>query len=153
MAEQITHKRPLKIRLDKDKRKLLQEYYHLNEAQAQSQNKHNLPSQDQSSEIESTNDNENDTTATTTPTPAPVDKPISDSTLAELVHIHNTLLTKETETNNTIKNTIYENYYDLIKVNKLLSSVAEESTVNIEQLRATLELLTPPQSRKDKEST
>ena len=66
---------------------------------------------------------------------------IAESTLTELVEAHNTLLGREREMNNTIKNAIYENYYDLIKVNELLKSVGSDEGGQLKQLKEILKLL------------
>ena len=58
-----------------------------------------------------------------------------------LVQIHNKLLGKETETNNSIKNTIYENYYDLIKVNDLLKEITNANEDKVGKLKQTVESL------------
>lgn len=62
---------------------------------------------------------------------------VSSKTLKQLVQVQNLLLTEETEADNTIKNTIYDNYYDLIKVDQLLQSMGQMDEGLVEQLRNT----------------
>ncbi|CAR30431.1 Vps51p [Lachancea thermotolerans] len=131
MAEQITHKRPIRIKIDKDKRKQLQDFYKLREEQS--------PVSDNINENHESVDQ--DVASASEDCVEPPTLKISESTLSELVSAHNTLLGKETEVNNTIKNTIYENYYDLIKVNELLKSVGNDSSDRLAQLSDILKLL------------
>ncbi|AET40710.1 Vps51p Ecym_6334 [Eremothecium cymbalariae DBVPG len=126
MAEQIIHKKTIK-RLDKDKRQLLKQYYQLDSSpdnpspQNKPQTKKKLPDHQTNSQEQPNNPEES---------PA-IQTAIADSTLTQLLHSHNILLTRETAANNSIKNTIYDNYYDLIKVNHLLGEMAN-STMNHE---------------------
>ncbi|SCV00179.1 LANO_0F05600g1_1 [Lachancea nothofagi CBS 11611] len=133
MAEQITHKRPVRIHIDRDKRKQLHDYYKLKEAHHRNGNIEQVEQTDASDATE-----EGDTSSSQSVSPVPG---ISQSTLAQLVHTHNALLSKKAEMNNTIKNTIYENYYDLIKVNELLRSVGDDGKDNLDQLKGVLKLL------------
>lgn len=131
MAEQISHKKSLRVtRLNKDRRLLLKEYYKLEEEAKE--NQHQPPSQ----EVKEPNDESN------TPSNTDIeDKPINERPFKELVQIHNKLLKKETETNNSIKNTIYENYYDLIKVNDLLKEITHANDPQLAQLKDTIDIL------------
>lgn len=72
---------------------------------------------------------------------APADQPIEQLNFQDLVRMHNRLLSKETETNNSIKNTIYENYYDLIKVNDLLKGMTGANENELTRLREAVKLL------------
>lgn len=141
MAEQITHKKisRLNSKSNREKRQLLKEYYRLNKEQ---QDKERLTEeQNQEAKHEQTDGHAREGAAAATATAAEENKPISESTLAELLHTHNKLLGKETEANSTIKNTIYENYYDLIKVNDLLKQVATEKDDTLRELKKTLDML------------
>lgn len=69
------------------------------------------------------------------------DRPIPECDFAELVRLHNKLLKKEAEMNNSIKSTIYENYYDLVKVNELLKEISSANEPLLNRLKETLELL------------
>lgn len=134
MAEQITHKKisRLNSKSNREKRQLLKEYYRLNKEQ---QDKERLTEeQNQEAKHEQTDGHGREGAAEE-------NKPINESTLAELLHTHNKLLGKETEANSTIKNTIYENYYDLIKVNDLLKQVATEKDDTLRELKKTLDML------------
>lgn len=96
MTEQISHKKSLRVsRLDKDRALLLSQY----QDQDQDQN-------------EERNTNSQNTITPEEDSPVPSFK--------ELIHTHNELLGKEQDTNNLIKSTIYDNYYDLIRCNELL---------------------------------
>lgn len=134
MAEQITHKKVSRLnsKSNREKRQLLKEYYHLNKEQ---QDKERL-TEEQNQEAKHEREE-----AAAAATAAEENKPINESTLAELLHTHNKLLGKETEANSTIKNTIYENYYDLIKVNDLLKQVATEKDDTLRELKKTLDML------------
>lgn len=133
MAEQISHKKSLRVsRLDKDRRQLLKEYYKLessqqNEAQDQTTEHFNVEGASKPQDAPNYEISE--------------EKSIRDSTFKELVQTHNNLLKKETETNNSIKNTIYENYYDLIKVDHLLKEITQANEPQLSQLRRTVEIL------------
>lgn len=131
MAEQISHKKSLRVtRLNKDRRLLLKEYYKLEEEAKE--NQHQSPSQ----QVKEPNDESNSSSNTDIE-----DKPINERPFKELVQIHNKLLKKETETNNSIKNTIYENYYDLIKVNDLLKEITHANDPQLAQLKDTIDIL------------
>lgn len=102
MTEQISHKKSLRVnRLTKD-RELLLIHYEGKDAEA---------------------DTQTDTQRESTALPAP---PLSQPNTAtgpsfkELIQTHNRLLGQEQDTNNSIKSTIYDNYYDLIRVNTTL---------------------------------
>ncbi|CUS21139.1 LAQU0S02e06854g1_1 [Lachancea quebecensis] len=131
MAEQITHKRPIRIKIDKDKRKQLQDFYKLREEKLPASETINEDQENVAQDVASASDSSVE----------PLTLKVSENTLSELVGAHNTLLGKETEVNNTIKNTIYENYYDLIKVNELLKSVSDDSSDRLAQLSGILKLL------------
>lgn len=138
MAEQITHKKisRLNSKSNREKRQLLKEYYRLNKEQ---QDKERLTEeQNQEAKHEQPDGHGREGAAAAA---AEENKPINESTLAELLHTHNKLLGKETEANSTIKNTIYENYYDLIKVNDLLKQVATEKDDTLRELKKTLDML------------
>ncbi|GMM54827.1 Vps51 protein [Maudiozyma humilis] len=131
MAEQISHKRSLRVkRLDEDKKRLLKEYYKLEDAAGEPK------------EGEREGDGETPTpenAAATTPAaeeladaepsaePTPELRP-HDMTLQQLLQVHNRLVGQEIEMGNSIKNTIYDNYYDLVKVNSLLAGVVSPET-------------------------
>ncbi|KAL3239476.1 Vps51p [Nakaseomyces bracarensis] len=132
MAEQISHKKSL--RTGKDKRSLLKEYYHLNndadlndakEVVAEVQNKEvdAVEEKEGKEEEEEEEEEEEDTLPKKLDV---LDRPINEQTFRELVATHNKLLGKETATNSSIKNTIYENYYDLVKVNDKLEELNNE---------------------------
>lgn len=131
MAEQISHKKSLRVnRLNKDRRLLLKEYYKLEEGEKE--NLHQPPSD----ELKEPNNESNSSSTTDIE-----DKPINERPFKDLVQIHNKLLKKETETNNSIKNTIYENYYDLIKVNDLLKEMTHANDPQLAQLKDTINIL------------
>lgn len=126
MAEQISHKKSLRVnRLSRDRRLLLKEYYQLNEPQ--SANEEPAPPVANGAAEESTGEEPK--------TDEHEDKPIGESRFADLIRLHNSLLKKETETNNSIKNTIYENYYDLIKVNDLLKEMSQSNEPLLQRLK------------------
>ncbi|QLG74790.1 hypothetical protein HG535_0H01170 [Zygotorulaspora mrakii] len=134
MAEQISHKKSLRVsRLGRDRRQLLKEYYKLESAQEEAL------AETGNGKLEH-NQIENAADVSESPEKE-VEKSIGDQTFKELVQTHNTLLKKETETNNSIKNTIYENYYDLIKVDTLLKGITEANEPQLSQLRKTVEML------------
>ncbi|CEP64166.1 Vps51p LALA0_S10e03928g [Lachancea lanzarotensis] len=132
MAEQITHKRPLRIKVDKERRKQLHDFYKLKEtAEAGSE----VDAKDES-EVET------DSIDTETTDQHGVRLPkVSEARLAQLVHAHNELSSQKAAMNNTVKNTIYENYYDLIKVNELLHSVSVGENEHLEKLKQVLKML------------
>ncbi|KAG0669377.1 hypothetical protein C6P45_003813 [Maudiozyma exigua] len=141
MAEQISHKRSLRVkRLDEDKKRLLKEYYKLSDdtegsiedettdsvantptiaAAEVSTNKLNMDSP--------VNETEEVTTTVKGPTTKP-ERKINEMTLQEILQIHNRLVGQEIEMSNSIKNTIYDNYYDLVKVNTLLEGLVNPDT-------------------------
>lgn len=69
------------------------------------------------------------------------DKAPADLTFLELVRIHNTLLKREAETSSSIKNTIYDNYCDLIKVQDVLGDIEHAEDINWARLRSAVEAL------------
>lgn len=139
MAEQISHKKSLRVnRLDKDRRQLLKEYYKLDKESS-------VPpvteEKKEEKKIEDGNENkeiltENDFSLSNTNTSNMENKPINELTYKELMIIHNKLLGKETEMNNSIKNTIYDNYYDLIKVNDILKTMADAHQDDLDELNS-----------------
>lgn len=134
MAEQISHKKSLRVaNLKKDRRMLLKEFYNLEDAEHAPQQ----PKQEEEpvKEVVEIMDVES---ATSTSNVSLEERPISELGFKDLIHIHNTLLSKETETNNSIKNTIYDNYYDLIKVNDLLKQMTQDNQTQLEQLKETV---------------
>lgn len=159
MAEQISHKKSLRVkRLGDDKKRLLKEYYKLEEntndmitpadtSMEQDANETNNGTSDKEMETGNTddeggpqdnnraNDREKDTR----------DRPINELTLQQLVQIHNRLVGQEIEMGNSIKNTIYDNYYDLVKVNTLLQNIVQrDATSPITRNLNKLEALTKP---------
>ncbi|GAV56370.1 hypothetical protein ZYGR_0BB01470 [Zygosaccharomyces rouxii] len=122
MTEQISHKKSLR-KVNKERRAQLKEYYKLEEDE------------------EDHKGTESKSDASATPSHVQEDKPIEQLNFQELVRTHNRLLSKETEMNNSIKNTIYENYYDLIKVNDLLKSMTGSNEKELSQLKEAVKLL------------
>lgn len=134
MAQQISHKKPLRVsRLNQDRRQLLKEYYKLEEKGTAEGQEPPQREQDQPNDAESQPQDHKDS--------AEDDRPIAECEFSELVRLHNKLLKKETETNNSIKSTIYENYYDLIKVNDLLQEMSRANEPLLDRLKDALELL------------
>lgn len=125
MAEQISHKKSLRV--GKNKRSLLKEYYHLEDGatktdepvtgEVHEQDNNTLQTDTGNEEVVKEVLEDSDSQPN-------VDRPINEQTLKELVATHNTLLGKETATNSSIKNTIYENYYDLVKGNDKLKELS-----------------------------
>lgn len=128
MAQQISHKKSLRVnRLNRDRRQLLKEYYQLEQqGSAEAENTPQEP-QKPTGTIETEQEPRQHT--------ATDDRPISECDFSELVRLHNKLLKKETETNNSIKSTIYENYYDLIKVNDLLKEMSNANEPLLNRLK------------------
>ncbi|CCK69269.1 Vps51p KNAG_0C01560 [Huiozyma naganishii CBS 8797] len=114
MAEQITHKKSLRVaRLTRDRELLLSQYRATPEQREPTPAPHTVqpapelappPASAPNSEASTDHD---DTDAST-------------QTFRQLVALHNTLLGRENETHNSIKSTIYDNYCDLAQVNALL---------------------------------
>ncbi|CCC68852.1 hypothetical protein NCAS_0B07680 [Naumovozyma castellii] len=146
MAEQISHKKSLRVnRLNKDRRLLLKEYYKLEEG-TEPEPEPEINGETKEGQEQEQKSQQRIPSTVDTPEPTVVatpmeDKPVSSLTFKELIQIHNKLLSKETETNNTIKNTIYENYYDLIKVNDLLKEVRHAKSDEVAQLKQCVDLL------------
>ena len=160
MAEQISHKKSLRINnLNKDRRLLLREFYNL-------KNDPNEGKQDASTEGDTSGRHSRDEHGTDVNESADenadelvqndglgvavedrnegkqqISEEIQKLPFKSLVQIHNKLLGKETETNNSIKNTIYENYYDLIKVNDLLKEITDANKDQVSKLKQTVETL------------
>lgn len=138
MTEQISHKRSLRVsRLNKDRQLLLSKYKPENNVSINDVNDSvsNVNSIDDSTDLKksstddlSNNNNNNDNSNNEI---EQEEKP-SGQTFKELIQIHNKLLGKEQETNNLIKSTIYDNYYDLIRVNDCLEDIIDpNSDINI----------------------
>lgn len=127
MTEQISHKKSLR-KVNKERRAQLKEYYNLEEEKKQE----GEPIDQQSEPKQST---------VSTPSHSQKDRPVEQLNFQELVRTHNRLLGEETETNNSIKNTIYENYYDLIKVNDLLKGMTGSNEKELNQLKEAVKLL------------
>ncbi|AGO13249.1 AaceriAFR102Cp [[Ashbya] aceris (nom. inval.)] len=119
MAEQITHKKGLK-RLDKDKRLLLKQYYQLDDAAKQTAEHSTTTTDSEPRDVEEPEVGAGDMAVE-------VPESVADSTLDQLLQAHNQLLGRETAANNSIKNTIYDNYYDLVKVNQLLREMGDSA--------------------------
>ncbi|AAS53473.1 AFR102Cp [Eremothecium gossypii ATCC 10895] len=119
MAEQITHKKGLK-RLDKDKRLLLKQYYQLDDATKQTAEQSTPTSSSETKDAGEAEGGAGDMAVE-------VPEKLAESTLDQLLQAHNLLLGRETAANNSIKNTIYDNYYDLVKVNQLLREMGEST--------------------------
>ncbi|AQZ16197.1 VPS51 (YKR020W) [Zygosaccharomyces parabailii] len=144
MAQQISHKKSLK-RVNRERRAQLKEYYKLeapNETDNSSKDSYEsflapavviTHSKDQKPPQEDQHIKE--------PKFPDQDQPIEQMNFKDLVSMHNRLLRKETETNNSIKNTIYENYYDLIKVNDLLKSMTGANQEELARLKDAVKLL------------
>ena len=160
MAEQISHKKSLRVSsLNKDRRLLLREFYNLeNDPNKGEQDAHiegaagkSYTEDGQNPDVSASTDGstgelvkkdalgaaeENQKKGT-----EDTDEEIQNLPFKKLVQIHNKLLGKETETNNSIKNTIYENYYDLIKVNNLLKEITNANEDQVSKLKQTVETL------------
>lgn len=138
MTEQISHKRSLRVsRLNKDRQLLLSKYKPENNVSINDVNDSvsNVNSIDDSTDLKksSTDDlsNNNNNDNNNNNEIEQEEKP-SGQTFKELIQIHNKLLGKEQETNNLIKSTIYDNYYDLIRVNDCLEDIIDpNSDINI----------------------
>ncbi|SCV04205.1 LAMI_0H14246g1_1 [Lachancea mirantina] len=146
MAEQITHKRPIKIQFDRPQRKLLQDYYHLKaDGSNHPKDAESDPEKANNVFVDRTSSKNSLKVDRTEPATSSSDdllkNGIKGTALKDLVHVHNTLLSKETATNSTIKNTIYDNYYDLLKVNELLKEVAQEAPEHADLLKKALAVL------------
>lgn len=129
MTEQISHKKPLR-KVNKERRAQLKEYYNLQEEQEhQEQKEKEEEPETKKGTTDATNDHGKE------------DKPIEQLNFQELVSTHNRLLSKEKDMNSSIKNTIYENYYELIKVNDLLKSMTGSNQSELEQLQKAVKLL------------
>ncbi|QEU60412.1 Vps51 [Kluyveromyces lactis] len=165
MAEQITHKKSLK-RVDNEKRRLLKEYYRLQkdnkpgETTAETDKADTKPSSPSvlpgvttgsipasAADIDSCVTHANlDNAVASTPqnTEQQIrlelekgDIDVTKKSLKQLLQVQNLLLAEETEADNTIKNTIYDNYYDLIKVDETLKEMTQLDESLVEKLRET----------------
>lgn len=139
MAEQISHKRSLRVkRLDEDKKRLLKEYYKLadeTEGSIEDRNSDSVPTTpkigtETNAEVADDNTPVNETEETTTVKGSTTtsEQQINEMTLQQILQIHNRLVGQEIEMSNSIKNTIYDNYYDLVKVNTLLEGLVNRDT-------------------------
>lgn len=127
MAEQISHKRSLRVkRLDEDKKRLLKEYYKLEEGGEQEPSNDAAPVQEEAQTSEH-NDPSSESEGESGDRASPDLHP-REMTLQQLLQVHNRLVGQEIEMGNSIKNTIYDNYYDLVKVNTLLAGVVSPET-------------------------
>lgn len=134
MTEQISHKRSLRVsRLNKDRQLLLSKYkpennVSINDVNDSVSNVNNIDDstdlkKSSTDDLSNNNNNNNEIEQEEKP---------SGQTFKELIQIHNKLLGKEQETNNLIKSTIYDNYYDLIRVNDCLEDIIDpNSDINI----------------------
>lgn len=68
---------------------------------------------------------------------------VTKKSLKQLLQVQNLLLAEETEADNAIKNTIYDNYYDLIKVDEILKEMTQLDESLVEQLRETCNMARP----------
>ncbi|EDO16080.1 hypothetical protein Kpol_1016p22 [Vanderwaltozyma polyspora DSM 70294] len=168
MTEQISHKKSLRIKnSNKDKRLQLKEFYKLNEEVQQDKVKSDsnssasspppipLPegidrvsdtdtqevSIKENKEVKPVTDFDDTDSIDSRSLENMEDKSVKELYFKDLLHMHNKLLSKETETNNSIKNTIYENYYDLIKVNDLLKGMVDEKSQPLNELKETIEFI------------
>ncbi|CDO93489.1 unnamed protein product [Kluyveromyces dobzhanskii CBS 2104] len=151
MAEQITHKKSLK-RVDNEKRRLLKEYYNL---------RRDNGTDTAAGDAENAgNDTDASVAGASAPAPAASDREVSpqdvvqeirleleqgnidvkSKSLKQLLQVQNLLLAEETEADNVIKNTIYDNYYDLIKVDGILKEMGELDESLVAQLRETCDM-------------
>ena len=137
MTEQISHKRSLRVsRLNKDRQLLLSKYKPENNVSINDVNDSvsNVNSIDDSTDLKksSTDDLSNNNNNDNNNNEIEQEEKPSGQTFKELIQIHNKLLGKEQETNNLIKSTIYDNYYDLIRVNDCLEDIIDpNSDINI----------------------
>lgn len=137
MTEQISHKRSLRVsRLNKDRQLLLSKYKPENNVSINDVNDSvsNVNSIDDSTDLKksSTDDLSNNNNNDDNNNEIEQEEKPSGQTFKELIQIHNKLLGKEQETNNLIKSTIYDNYYDLIRVNDCLEDIIDpNSDINI----------------------
>lgn len=131
MTEQISHKKSLRIeRLREDRRKLLEEYSQVGGAIAAGngveQSTATAPQNGKDSATE-TNQQQEQEQQQQQPVLSLEERPISELSIKEVVQVHNKLVGKEIEVNNSIKGTIYDNYYDLIRVNELLKGLIADT--------------------------
>ncbi|KAK5779528.1 Vps51p PWA37_004405 [Arxiozyma heterogenica] len=138
MTEQISHKKSLRVsRLNTDRQLLLNKYQ-------QENNEENGVTIKDVNENVSDGDDNNVKNSASNDGPSldkqeeviveeqEKEKESSSYTFKELIQIHNRLLGKEQETNNMIKSTIYDNYYDLIRVNDSLENILDpNSDINL----------------------
>lgn len=163
MAEQISHKKSLRISSsNKDKRLLLKEFYKLDGGEDTNITEHPFTNESSVSTADLTDVRETVTEEKLEDEAVAIimdksysdaesvdsmsirdieERPLNELEFKDILHIHNTLLSKETETNNSIKNTIYDNYYDLIKVNDLLKELTNSKHTQVEKLKDTIDSL------------
>lgn len=138
MTEQISHKKSLRVsRLNTDRQLLLNKY------QQENNEENGVTVKEGSDNVSDGDDNNvknsasNDSLSLNKQEEVIVEeqeeeKESSSYTFKELIQIHNRLLGKEQETNNMIKSTIYDNYYDLIRVNDSLENILDpNSDINL----------------------
>ncbi len=152
MAEQISHKKSLK-RVDNEKRKRLKEYYGLKKNGGDAERdsgvsgagSENADSSGVGESSENVSESrlatpEENSTGKEEDIKAELENgnvDIKTRSLKELLQIQNVLLAEETEADNTIKNTIYDNYYDLIKVDDILREMSQLNSGIVDELRET----------------
>ncbi|SMN19290.1 similar to Saccharomyces cerevisiae YKR020W VPS51 Component of the GARP (Golgi-associated retrograde protein) complex [Maudiozyma saulgeensis] len=134
MAEQISHNRSLGVKkLNEDKKRLLKEYYKLSDEIDTNADNDGVASSSTEGDIATTSsteipdNNENDVTSIESSNTDP-ERQINEMTLQQILQIHNRLVGQEIEMSNSIKNTIYDNYYDLVKVNTLLQDIVQRDS-------------------------
>lgn len=133
-------KSSLKVsKLQDSRRKLLQEYYQLDENNGEQSDTIHMNPSSNGRETEH-NKNEIENPLTSSSTGSEINNGLSNEngniekiddinvnklTFKEIVHIHNTLTGHEQEINNLIKSTIYDNYYELIRVGEALGKISD----------------------------
>lgn len=135
MAEQISHKRSLRVkRLDEDKKRLLKEYYKLSDetnGSLEDKASDSIPTTPEVTAEPNEEDVDTDNSvkeAISVNGSTTSEQQINEMTLQEILQIHNRLVGQEIEMSNSIKNTIYDNYYDLVKVNTLLEGLVNRES-------------------------
>lgn len=139
MTEQISHKKSLRIeRLREDRRKLLEEYSQVEEAKTAGNGVEQsaaTPLQNEDESVTETGQQQEQEQGQ--PVLSLEERPISELSIKEVVQVHNKLVGKEIEVNNSIKGTIYDNYYDLIRVNELLKKLIVDTEGNGKSVKQT----------------
>ncbi|SCU98301.1 LADA_0H12002g1_1 [Lachancea dasiensis] len=146
MTEQISHKRPVRLKVDKERRKQLHEFYNLKDEPEDTGDKDgSRPKEAVELPVDTADTNHTEVgngTSNASVEEVGISIPtVSECTISQLIHTHNALLSKKAEMNNNIKNAVYENYYDLIKVNELLHSVSGSENEHLKQLKSVIKLL------------